>query len=305
MDGRFFMKRNVFYALLMTAFAMMMFCIVISAKSETVECNKQVDLLDSSASPETRSDEYDENLRQEDDLFRHIEYIKSELDRFDKATAYFEKYGISLNLRDYVEKNNLDTSLPELKELVRINEEHISRLLENEKEYDEYLKNNAVIFIDICNNIQSLSDYSSIKDECEEARFYFFNMDVSVEGVQGAIDVYYEKLQQVVNMEKKAEIFIDAVNVYLDAIQCGDLDTIAARMIVANRALSEADMGISGVAEASAELKNGMSEYNKMIMIHNKELSIAREITTSLMSYNSSESLATIVLDAINGGNND
>jgi hypothetical protein len=230
------------------------------------------------------------------DVERHVEYISSQLTRYDESTSYFEKYGISVKLRDYFTKNSVDISVPEIAELYAANEEHISVLLSMVDEYELLLKENAELFIEKCDELEDVEDYLTLKRLCDEARFCFFNMDVSVDGVQDAIILYESKLDFIVEMENNANAFIAEVNALCRAT---DDDNKLALVIRANCALSQADLGVPGVSEAIEEFKIAMAEYDSSIAAANSEIALTRRYAARLRNYEGQEEFIGYILDII------
>ncbi len=227
-------------------------------------------------------------------LSDHIEYVKSELLKYDNSTSYFEKYGISIKLRDYIEENNIDTSLSELPELVRINEEHIAELLASEEEYDLFLKQNTALFIETCKGLVGSVDYQTVKKICKEAELYFFNMDVSDASAQNALQVYDVRMRELRLLEERADKFINAAL----SLAAPDADKLAL-IIYATSCLDGVDRSVDGVENAMLLLQGEMDEYDASVSSFNSELSETRKSMCAIQSAEGTECLITLILSLI------
>jgi hypothetical protein len=229
-------------------------------------------------------------------LTDHINYIKSELARYDNSEAYFERYGISIKLREYISDNIADTSLRDLPELIRINEEHIEELLANEEQYDKFLKQNTVLFIEKCEALVGSVDYKTMKEVCESAAFYFFNMDVSDASAQDALAIYDLRTKEILKFEEKARQFMDGVETL---VLSAPTDDRLALILNAYSLLDGVDMGVDGVKDAYTLLCDEMSEYDSSVASYNSELLATREAAVYMRSSKGMESFLTLILEAI------
>ena len=226
----------------------------------------------------------------------HAEYLRSELARYDGSSSYFEKYGISIKLREYISENKLDKTDPQIAELVSINEAHITELLSGADEYDLLLVENAEIFLEKCEDLRLAEGYLAISKVLEETEYYFFNMDVSVYGVDEGIKLYDAKLLEIFDMEKKAEVFISEVDKLLFA---GDDDNLLELIINASSAFALVDADIEGVADACDTMKIFMDAYDSSVEEKNNELSATRKTVGYIRNFEGSESFVTLILETI------
>ena len=226
----------------------------------------------------------------------HEEYVRSELERYAASEVYFEKYGISINLREYITENNLNNASATLSELIRLNEEHIASLIADEENYDLLLKENAAFFIEKCNELLTLCDYVSIKKICDETRFHFFNMDVSVEGVDEAVITYEASLDLLKEMEDKASVFVNKVYKLVYWSDEGDKLSL---ILDAYTCFDGVDISVAGVSDAYNVLKLAMEEYDESVAELNSEIALTREAVGYIRNYVGFESFVTIILDAI------
>lgn len=227
-----------------------------------------------------------------------IEYIESELRRYDESELYYEKYGISITLRDYINDSGVDTSLPEISALVGINDSHIAELFSKEDEYDRLLLDNAEKFIAGCESLLVLDDYLSMKAAYDEIYFCFFNMDVSSSEVQDAIKIYEAKAEELQIMEEKALIFIAAVE---NLCRAGEgIDKLPLILNAYSRGKT-VDKGISGVSEAFEKLADEMEEYDNYIAPFNSELSSCREAVAYSCNHKRMSRFVTLILSSVAG----
>ena len=156
------------------------------------------------------------------------------------------------------------------------------------------LENNAVLFVQKCNEMKSMNDYLSIKAICDEIYFYFFHMDVSVKGVKGAIDVYENSKQRLIDMENKSEEFIQSVDVLLKSLHGKN---VLYFIIRANSCSLVADAGIDGVSEALDALSQIASDYDASISVYNTELTETRRLASNLSNHTSTEGVTSSILN--------
>lgn len=226
----------------------------------------------------------------------HIGYIKAELLKYSESTSYFEKYGISMKLRDYISENGINTTVSELPELVRINEEHIAELILESENYDAFLKENTALFIEKCQGLLGSVDYKTAKEICDEADFYFFNMDVSDARAQDALAVYDVRMKELSAMEKKAEIFINEVTAITLADRGAD---ILALIVNAHACSVGVDPTVPGVSNAMAMLDRIMDNYDATVRDCNEELSRIREAVSYMRCFDGTEGLVTLIIKTI------
>ena len=226
----------------------------------------------------------------------HLEYIRAELERYERSDKYFEKYAISIQLREYIEENVADVSAADIAALVKLNEEHIADLLSKEDEYDAMLKYNGVLFVEKCEEIEKADDYASIKQACDVARFYLLNMDVSDRSVQDAILIYESNIKVLEQMENNARIFIEHVKVVENAKES---DNILSLILIADAARGSADPGVVGVEEAMLALESAMRDYNSSVANYNVELAETRKAAANIAGCKGVEGFINFILEVI------
>lgn len=227
------------------------------------------------------------------DYTDHLDYLTCELQKYENADSFFEKYYITHSLRNYIYENEVDIDPSfECAELIAINEVHLIELMSQEAKYDQMLKNNASIFIQGCNELKTKNDYLSIKKICDDISFYFFHMDVSVKGVRSAIDVYEDSKARLIDLEIKSETFIRSVDTLLKSLHGRN---VLYFIISAKSCSLEADVGIDGVAEALEALDRVMSDYNASIAPFNNELSETRKYASGLSNHSSANGFSSFI----------
>lgn len=223
-------------------------------------------------------------------------HIRAELDRYESTVDYSERYEISVRLRTYIQESGLDTTLPGIRELVEINNGHIEELISMEEEYSRLTEKNSYLFIECAERLKVTEDYIGISALLEEGRYYFFNMDVSVAGIDEAISVYESKLSDRHTMEKNAKAFIDEVAYLSFAFESGDKLSL---IIDAYHAFRGVDTGVDGVLEAYEILMGAMERYDSSVAPYNAELSESREAVPYMLNHEGCESFAAFILEFI------
>ena len=229
---------------------------------------------------------------------KHIEHIENDLARFDSLpfTRYFEKYGIVLKLRDYIGESRIDYENETLAALVATVEGHIADLEAQRGDYDELLKENTKVFVEKCMGLVGSISYKDMKRLCDEAKIYYYSMDINDASAQDAISIYTARLAEIEAVEAEARAFVDAVL----KLATPEID-IAAVIVEASKYYKNLDTDVEGVALAIEQYERAFSEYNESVAVANGELECALKVICASTIGDNNGSLITKIINAILG----
>ena len=224
----------------------------------------------------------------------HINHLASELDRYDASTKYFERYGICIQLKEYIAENDMDLEDPEISVLVERLEGYILTLEEQKEEYADVLVSNTAAFVETCRALVGSIDYTTMKKVCDEASVYFYAMDVNDASVQDAISIYTRRCEEIEAIENVAVNFILAV----EYLSVEDIDMLEALVDCASY-LPDLDKSVSGVKEAYAAFESAMAAYDASVAHANSEINATIEYVTYTSNRKGLGAFVTAILNAL------
>ena len=142
---------------------------------------------------------------------KHIETLNGLLDYVKNNDAYIEKMGTLSYIGRYLESNDIDTSLPEVKTIIANYETANAELEAREQDYEAVLTQNAAYFVALVEKMRISNDFNEKRELHARATAFYFALDASYEGAAEAILVYDELTLYFENGEIASELFLDAV----------------------------------------------------------------------------------------------
>ena len=142
---------------------------------------------------------------------KHIETLNSLLDYVKNNDAYIEKMGTLSYIGRYLEGNDIDKTLPEIKTIIANYETANAELAEREKDYETVLTQNAAYFVALVEKMRISNDFNEKRELHAKATAFYFALDASYEGAEEAIAVYDELTLYFETGEIASELFLDAV----------------------------------------------------------------------------------------------
>ena len=207
----------------------------------------------------------------------HMDYLENEVQKYKQATHYYEKYGICLEIKSYVERYSLDASSERAREIFEYNNANLAILTSEEESYDKLLADNASSFVDICKEINVTRDYSTLSELVEEAEKLILDMDMSHPGVEAGLSLYEKTKEKLESKLNEANGFV--VSTVLMASSDGK--TFLENVISANGYVKNADFTVPGVLDAYNSYIELTELYDSEIEAYNNELT---EVTKAVAS---------------------
>ena len=219
-----------------------------------------------------------------------VEYITSELERYDNSEVYFERFGILANLKEYIKTNKVDTSSSDVLELVARIDAGLAVIEGEREEYDALVKSNTEAFVEKCGLLIGSIDYTSMKRICDEIAIYFYAMDVRDATAQDAVGIYIARCNELEAIEMHARDFASSVK-----LLSLDTENVLEGVIACSGYLKALELSAPGASDALREYNEVCDSYNTAADSKNGELAATRECAAYLSNKNGINSFVTLI----------
>ncbi len=201
----------------------------------------------------------------------HVNYLSSELARYEASTIYFERFGILANLNEYIVKNKVDIESADIAPLKAKIDACIESLKGEREEYDALVQANTAAFKEKCKSLVGLIDYATMRRICDEASVYFYAMDVRDAAAQDAVNIYIARCRELEAIEDYANEFKEKVS--LLAIDKGN---VLEGIIECSEYISSLEAAAPGAQSALSNYQSICNNYNNEVNKSNSELEATR-----------------------------
>ncbi len=224
----------------------------------------------------------------------HISHITLELGRYAESDAYFERFGIISELKNYTEVNELDLTNTTILALIANIDEEYAKVMTERENYSALLASNTEKFIETCKGLVGAISYTEMKRLCDEAAAYYYAMNVMSAEAQDAIAVYSSRRDEIELIEENAKSFVLAVGVF------GTPDTDALEnILLVSEYVTLLEESCEGVSDALARYNNEIAIFNAGVEKANAEIADTVTAATALMNNGERSALVTVILDDV------
>ena len=230
------------------------------------------------------------NVQQE----KHISKLKSDLQRCKDSDSYFERYGICIELRQYIDENEIATDNAKLNELVAELYEQLSILEEDIDSYRQMQKENAAKFVEICMKLTGSLSYAQMKPIFDEAAKYYYYVDFSNQAAKDALSIYNARRNEIYNIEAQASQFLASV-----AILVSDNSLTADNILIASQFIDKLELSCKGVDEAMLAYLEALETYDISVNTSNSEIDSSIYAMSGLMCNESNQSFITLIISKL------
>ncbi len=219
--------------------------------------------------------EYFYNVLQEG----HIAYLNEVLVLIDESDAYIAKLGMAAMMRRYLAENDIDYKRSEISSIINNLETVEAELVLEGENYENLLKENAVMFVNRVEYMRTAETYAEQKAYYDEAAAYYFNIDVTQDRAEEAIAIFDEFTKILSEKKEASDKFLESMAIYNAAT------TKEAKF----NALVEAcynskfvDITYDGVAEAMGDYTAAYNAYTDSVNAENANINNIGAIVGSL-----------------------
>ena len=215
----------------------------------------------------------------------HVAVISEKLAQFTKeGTTYIEKAGICTYVDYYMADNAkyIDASNAEVFRLVEIAKGYSEQLGTLQESYKELLAQNSRKFVNIVNLAVTRLNYADIKVLVDEAREYYYAMDIPDEETQAAVATF-EAMEEYLALVESDCLIFNATAQKLAEIK--DEDELYLALVKCYACYDNIDESYDGVTASKAIYDEISYEYNKEVEDINVDVLATAEVVCSVRTY--------------------
>jgi len=221
----------------------------------------------------------------------HIDYLSSELQRYEASDIFFERYGILVKLREYIATSDVNVENADIKALIERIESEFSALESDRDAYNELLASNTQKFVEKCQGLLGSVSYADMKAICNEAGVYYYAMNVTSAAAQDAIAVYSARCEEIKAIEANAETFVLTVALF-DLPETDVLKNIVA----ASECIPMLETSCEGAEAALARYNTEILLYNSGVENTNAEILSTVKAAAALSNNGERSPLVTVIM---------
>ena len=199
----------------------------------------------------------------------HVAHIQGVLDRVAATDAYIEKLGMVSGLEKYVTVNDIDYSDERIIDLLNDIDTCKAELQLRKEDYAKILKQNAVYFTNLVERMRTAQTYNEQRDYYEQAYELYFNLDITVDGAERAVEIFDEYKINLDRIAKSSVRFIEAVAIYR---ACETEDEKYAALVECYYNAQFVEMSYDGAEEAMEEYLAAYNAYMSYANAVNNDL---------------------------------
>jgi hypothetical protein len=215
----------------------------------------------------------------------HVAILKAKLDAFNaEGATYIEKAGICTFVDYYMADNEqfIDATNSEVFELVAIAKGYSEQLGTLREDYKLLLVQNSQKFVNTVNLMLECKTYAEIKALHDEAKDYYYAMDIPDEVTMEAVLAYEAMEDTLADIETDCIVFVDVAGKL--SLVAND-DELYAQLVKGYGCYENLDESYEGVTEAKAVYSEQYDAYSAKVDAMNEEVMEMTDIVSSVRSF--------------------